>query len=167
MDTWKTSIASLPEILFAHTYSTANYDRFFIQTVPMVEITYIERGTVQKTYENGLSLTIPPDHIAVEPYRCPFRARSSEPHAHCTIAFRAPPKAHNDIELPFVLSDPEMKYYPFFSQAIFAWSENTAVGALKAKAYLLALIAELADDFRKRQQIRENHIPASSLYYVE
>lgn len=167
MDTFQISLNTMPEIRFAHAFTTNSYNKYFEASPTMLEITYIENGTVVKKYENGKTLTIPKNHIMLETYDCRFHSFSNESHSHCTIAFNIKNKHSGNIELPYILKDTELKYFSLFSQAISCWSENTPVSILKTNSYLLFLIAEIAKDYHNQKLILSNNVSASSIYYVE
>jgi len=98
----KVTIDCLPNIVFAHRYTTTDYKISFTPRKNLIEIAYIEEGDIIKKYENGKTVTIPEHSVDVNIYDKNVLASSNAPvHSHFTvcISLDAEPESVSEQEI--------------------------------------------------------------------
>jgi hypothetical protein len=99
-------ILTVPQLTFAHSYVTDNYNITFPVQHNFIEISYIESGTVTEYFDGNIVGTIPADSFIVTLYDKPSTKISKERHRHYTAAFSAEyVSGANGIPVPRVLTD--------------------------------------------------------------
>ena len=87
---WRVTVRSLPEVQFAHIYTTRDYRLTIPAGRDMMQIGYIVQGAARRVCEGRAEQIVPQGHLCAFMYDAPCRMSSDAPvHSHWTVSFSA------------------------------------------------------------------------------
>lgn len=90
MNYWRATLHSLPEVQFAHIYTTRDYRLTIPSGRDMMQIGYIVQGAARRVCEGRAEQLVPQGHLCAFMYDRPCRMSSDAPvHSHWTVSFSA------------------------------------------------------------------------------
>ena len=190
MDYLKLSIESLPEILFAHRYTTEKYRiRLPGPIDSQVEVTYFAMGNVVKEREDGrkVQLKAPGFHVAFYDIPCTMRS-SAKLHSHSTVCCRmryslTPLTKHavaelgrnlfsRPVEPPFAIfpeSAPQVQgggMEEAIQRIIHAHNDPCDAGKMQATSLFFKLLSWMTQESIRTAMIETNILPPQGARYV-
>ncbi len=90
MTYWRATLHSLPEVQFAHIYTTRNYRLTIPAGLDMMQVSYIVQGAARRVREGRAEQLVPQGHLCAFMYDAPCHMSSDAPvHSHWTVGFSA------------------------------------------------------------------------------
>ena len=184
---WQVTVRSLPEVQFAHIYTTRDYHLTIPAGHDMMQIGYIVQGTARRV-EGREETLVPPGHLCAFLYEKPCRMSSDAPvHSHWTVSFSAridaipigeaeaaafeARRGDNGALTVIVPESCDGQQAPGGSQAIReiirVFSAGAGAWRAQCASLILALLSELSDAaVRMAQSNRPESLPPSGEKYV-
>ena len=150
MRTFCFDVISIPQIIFAHEYSTDKHDIEFGVWENIIELSYVISGDLFLNYGKGVEI-VPEGSVLIGRRSEPEHIFSKGKHSHITVGFLIDTRSGNDLILPnWLVPSNGSVYLSNFRDIVEEYSlkqKNT----LKLSAMVLSLLADIDSEYKKQQ----------------
>lgn len=142
------SLKSLPNIVFAHQYTSENYDMEFPEQPNFIEISYIQNGEITIIKENEIE-RVPENAIMISIRKEKERTLAHAGQSHITVGFTVELGDGDELQLPnYAVFPNAKKYYERLNHIVkeFTLQRKTTTGIA---GMLFTLLADIDAEYRK------------------